>query len=85
MNDTREMLLKTLSAKQFAFTELCLYLDTHPNDIEALRKSSELKSETDSLLRKFEEKYGPLTLGMDFGNDDFDWINNPWPWEKEAN
>lgn len=85
MTDSRRSLLKELSAKQFAFVELCLYLDTHPNDRQAMAKAAEVKQEIKMLTKEFEEKYGPLTLGIDSDEVDFEWINDPWPWEKEAN
>ena len=45
MNDKRNMSTQ-LSAIQFAMWELHLYLDTHPEDISALK-----------LYNKYEEKY----------------------------
>lgn len=85
MIDTRRKLLKELSAKQFALVEMVLYLDTHPNDKAAIAKKAELKTEVKKLTREFEEKYGPLTFGVDTGEHEFEWVNDPWPWEKEAN
>ena len=31
--------------------------------------------------KEYEESYGPLTVTHTKGND-FDWIDNPWPWEN---
>ena len=31
------------------------------------------------------EKYGPITTADTIDDMTFTWINNPWPWEKEAN
>lgn len=85
MIESRRSLLKELSAKQFALVEMVLYLDTHPNDKTAIAKVAELKLEIKKLTKVFEEKFGPLTFGIDSGENEFEWINDPWPWEKEAN
>lgn len=78
-------LMRKISEVQFAFFECALYLDTHPNDKYALEKYEMFRNELSSLVAEYEEKFGPLTLTGDFGNDGFDWTNSPWPWEREAN
>ena len=85
MIESRRGLLKELSAKQFALIEMVLYLDTHPNDKMAIEKAAELRKEIKELTKKFEEKFGPLTFAIDSGENEFEWVNDPWPWEKEAN
>jgi spore coat protein JB len=62
-----------------------MFLDTHPNDTEALAKREMYRKKLEMLIKEYENEYGPLTLSADFGNDGFDWVNDPWPWEKEAN
>ena len=49
---------------------------------EVFLKVAEAKR--DELVKQFEQKYGPLTIGVD-DSGDFSWICDPWPWEKEAN
>lgn len=81
----RNKLLKDISAAQFALTELGLYLDTHPCDQKAIAAAAEMEQKRDELVKLFEEKFGPLTVGIDESGADFSWICDPWPWEKEAN
>lgn len=81
----RNKLLKEISAVQFTLTELGLYLDTHPCDSKAIAAAAEAEKKRDELVKEFEEKFGPLTVGIDQDDHDFNWINDPWPWEKEAN
>ncbi len=81
----RETLLRQLSAAQFAAWEMHIYLDTHPQDRQALQAMQKYQREAEMLRREFEEKYGPITTADTIDDMTFTWINNPWPWEKEAN
>lgn len=80
----RNELLKQISAAQFTLIELGLYLDTHPCDQKAIEAVKVAEAKRDELVKQFEQKYGPLTIGVD-DSGDFSWICDPWPWEKEAN
>lgn len=81
----KNKLLNCISAAQFAVVELKLFLDTHPYNKEALSKLDAARVKLREYIKQFEDEYGPLTIMGDFGNDGYDWIKNPWPWEKEAN
>ena len=85
MEMNKQNLLDCISATQFTVLELALYLDTHPHDREAFQKFEAFKTRLKAYIKQYEEQFGPLTLMGDFGNDHYDWVNNPWPWEKEAN
>ena len=37
------------------------------------------------LKKSYEEDFGPLSAYNSIYSDEFDWLENPWPWEKEAN
>lgn len=59
----------------FALWELRLYLDTHPDDCEAL-----------ALFRRLEEKAEDPNYASTFAGDDgqsnvWRWASTPWPWE----
>ena len=79
----REKLLRRLSAAQFAAWEMHVYLDTHPDNAEALASYKKYSRRADELTAEYEQKYGPLTTGDSLGSNSFDWINSPWPWETE--
>lgn len=85
MEVSKKKLLDCISATQFAAFELALYLDTHPHDKEALAKFETFRARLKAYIKQYEDEFGPLTIMSDFGNDGYDWIMNPWPWEKEAN
>lgn len=78
--NSREILLKKLSSYAFAVHELKLFLDTHPNDSETLKKIQEYEPKAKELKAEYEEKYGPINRKTD--NTSFwSWVNDPWPWE----
>lgn len=76
-----KVLLKQLSAAQFAMWEMQLYLDTHPRDAQAKAMHHRYSKKTSMLKREFEEHYGPLTTDSGTGEE---WIKNPWPWDLEG-
>ena len=69
----------------FALQELALYLDTHPEDHEAL----ELYRSYQRMYRDAAEKYartcGPLTHRQAVSDKRYTWMCDPWPWEYAAN
>ena len=78
---TREKLLRNLSSVQFALWELHLYLDTHPNDLEAIALHEKYEVKYMKLKKDYEEKFGPLTPTVGEG---VDWLKNPWPWDEKG-
>jgi len=80
----REIMLRRLSGAQFAAFEMHIYLDTHPYDSEALKSFKIYDAQAAKLKAEFESKYGPLTAGDVFGDNRWDWVNPPWPWENES-
>ena len=74
-----------LQVLSFAIQELALYLDTHPNDEEAL----ELYRTYQKMYHKGEMEYtemcGPLTHSMPTDAKKYTWLNDPWPWEYSGN
>ena len=83
MNE-REMLMRRLSSAQFAAWELHIYLDTHPDDSDALAAMKKYDDRTAQLIREYETKFGPIRAAASLGEHRFAWVNNPWPWETEG-
>jgi spore coat protein JB len=84
MNE-RGALLRRLQAEDFALYEVALYLDGHPKCKKALAYYAEHQKLYEALKREFEEKFGPLSLYRNKNDENWDWAEGPWPWEKEAN
>lgn len=81
----RAALLKQVQSYRFAAYDMLLYLDTHPDDKKAFALFKELVAKSKQLTDEFQERFGPLTALASANSARFDWIDSPWPWEKEAN
>ena len=81
----REILLAWINQVSFAVNEMTLYLDTHPDDEDALAFFREKLKMRQEALETYARFYGPLTI--DTANDNmsrsFQWVQQPWPWEPQ--
>ena len=89
MNETARKLMKRIDDASFAMDDVILYLDTHPDDrnalnyyryVVALRKEAVKAYEASA----FEAQFGPLTASANRDAAYWSWINDPWPWEGEC-
>ena len=78
-------LKKQIQSYQFAAYDMLLYLDTHPEDKKAFALFRELTKKANELKESYQEKYGPLDAFGAALQSKFNWIDSPWPWEKEGN
>lgn len=79
---SKEQLLKQIGCTQFVCVELNLYLDTHPNDEDALSDYLSYSEQLRGLIEQYEELYGPL---LNFGHSPTEagsWVCSKWPWEQ---
>lgn len=74
-----------LQALAFAVNELALYLDTHPEDEEALQLYRQYQKTFHDAGMEFAEKYEPLTHGTPSTQNRYTWLSDPWPWEYSGN
>lgn len=81
-NQNRASLLHEIMSLNFAVNDLVLYLDTHPTDSRAINMHSEYSEKVIELTQKYQSLYGPLTVN--FSSETWDWIDEPWPWERGA-
>lgn len=74
--------MNELQAVDFVLVELTLYLDTHPDDAQALSQFAQFQRRKHALIQQFEASFGPL---REFGNSPVDktwaWNEGPWPWQ----
>ncbi|KIL51171.1 spore coat protein CotJB [Jeotgalibacillus campisalis] len=74
--------LEEIQAVDFVIFELVLYLDTHPNDSQAIEQYNHYAAHSLKLKIEFEAKHGPLRFGMPMRNDQrWEWSEAPWPWQ----
>jgi spore coat protein JB len=75
-------LLEKLQAVDFALVDLTLYLDTHPNDYQAIQQFNQLAQQRKQLKKQYEAAYGPLLqYGHSYSNYPWNWNDTPWPWQ----
>jgi spore coat protein JB len=75
-------LLEQIQEVDFALVELTLYLDTHPQDVNAVTQFNELALRSQTLKNDFEQLFGPLQqFGNSYSRYPWQWAESPWPWE----
>ncbi|MGO4886413.1 spore coat protein CotJB [Anaerobacillus sp. MEB173] len=75
-------LMEQLQAIDFVLVELTLYLDTHPNDVEAIRQFNTCAKQRKYIKRQVEAIYGPLQqYGNSYSGCPWNWNDSPWPWQ----
>lgn len=78
----RAELYRKLNAYAFAAYDWNLYLDTHPEDKDAIAMFHKMADKAKVLKTEYEDKYGPLTAEASKDMERWNWLDNPWPWEK---
>ena len=79
----RETMLRNLSAQQFAAWETGLFLDTHPACSEALKAHREYVHAAEKAKEEYNEKFGMLTHKCPHGDEKWQWVCDPWPWDLD--
>jgi len=65
----------------FAIVDLNLYLDTHPNDIEAYQLFQKYVEDEKKAIKEYNEMCGPIFVtNAKYRN--YEWPKNPWPWDN---
>lgn len=73
--------LSELQVLGFAIQELALYLDTHRDDREALQVYQDYQKMYNHCKNEYLKKHGPLNHSQETGSGQYEWLNDPWPWE----
>ena len=86
MNQTRNRreLLSHINQVSFAVDDVKLFLDTHPDDQEALAFFENYSRQRNMALKEYAAAYGPLTVDTSdcSRGKRWNWINEPWPWQE---
>lgn len=81
----RDELLQRISALDFYIIDLHLYLDTHPDDDEALMLYNDSVKKVKELRDEYNRLYGMLLANNSTSKQPWQWIDDPWPWQKSFN
>ncbi len=73
--------LTELQVLGFAIQELALYLDTHREDKEALQVYQNYQKMYNHGRNEYLKKYGPMNHMQETSTNQYEWLNDPWPWE----
>ena len=77
----REQLLKEIFQVSFCVDDVILYLDTHPQDIDAMQFYHEHVNRRKAMLDEYAAQYGPLLIDDVTCQDRWTWTDEPFPWE----
>ena len=78
----KQQLMRKLMACSFALTEANLYLDSHPTCPMGLAYFKKHKEEFDKIQEEYVKKYGPVNFRQSEGNKKWEWVTEPFPWER---
>ena len=80
----RESLMEELRAMNFAIVDLKLYLNTHPCECRKVDVYNQFVQKYKALMAEYEENFGPLVADTYESDCPWEWIENPWPWDKKC-
>lgn len=83
-NDANE-LLDLIRILGFNMFDAVLFLDTHPNNQQALEHYKKYHQLMQQAVQEYTTYFGPLTSDDVNANNEWTWTETPWPWEREAN
>lgn len=80
---SRRELMELINQSSFAVYEMLLYLDTHPDDMDAMAYFQKQSCIRRDAMQQYAQLYGPLTMDLvdDTRCDTWEWMMQPWPWE----
>ena len=84
MNEQWKNRICRVKQLEFVMVELNLFLDSHPDNAEALAYYKQVRDEHAALSLELAENGMPLTAGAS-ATAQWDWVMSPWPWEQACN
>lgn len=82
-NMNQNELMQYISELEFALTDLNLYLDTHPDNAEALEMFTKLAATLKSLKADYAKRFAPICATDAKNEVPFSWVSPEykWPWQ----
>jgi len=84
MNPEERKLMKRIQMLGFALYDTQLYLNTHPDDPNALNYFRKTQRLYNMAVDEYSQKFGPLNIATANIKNKWTWIDKPWPWQVEA-
>lgn len=81
----RDRLMKKWQMYNFACVEANLFLDTHPDDRDALDYLKKMLKMREAAQKEYAERFGMINIS-DIGDDAtyWEWVKSPWPWMNDC-
>jgi len=84
-NNNYMELRRELSAVHMMLEDLQLYLNTHPTDRNAIAKRNVFVNQYKMVMEDYNRNFGMFNQDDSLSTFPWQWIEEPWPWEYEAN
>lgn len=82
--NTKAQAAQQLAQSCFAVHEAVLYLDTHPDDQNALEYYRRKQQQMMQAAENYQKVVGPIrACAVDTSSGSWRWVETPWPWEIE--
>lgn len=85
---SKKDLIRKIQELSFCAVDLNLFLDTHPNNAQALKDYGYVLNSVKQLRELYNQKYGPfLNFAESYVSGNYwNWVaeDEKWPWEGEA-
>ena len=81
-NLSREQLFMWVNQLSFCADDMMLYLDTHPDDKDALEYYNQCREVLKMAKIGYESKYGAFTLCNVSKLSEWNWNEGPYPWDN---
>lgn len=77
----QQNMMRRLQVQSFAIDDIKLFLDTHPDDRQAMEYYQKYRHLRQQTMNNYVKQFGPVTPDQVEGTDRWTWIDTPWPWE----
>ena len=79
----KQVLLNRIRVCAFVLTESALYLDTHPDDAQALEFYHKHLAMRQQAMEEYSKQYGTLVRTQPHSTEHWDWVDNPCRGRRE--
>ena len=83
-NNDQQRMLNDIGIVDFILVDLMLFLDTHPDNKEAMEYFNHYARIKNKMVRDFSMMYYPLTKDHAESDTEWRWGYSPLPWEGEC-
>lgn len=81
----KKELFDMIGAVSFYLDDLRLFLDTHPDNTEALELFTQYQAQRHEMVKNYTLNYGPIDSYYVNTENGWTWNDCPMPWKAEAN